>query len=55
MPRTAPATAPFIYVDSDVPAGQTLVEWRRERNLERASHRPAVVRALRRAVHPRRS
>jgi hypothetical protein len=43
------------YVECDVPPGQTLAEWRRERAAQapgprrRRSSRRAVVRALRRA------
>jgi hypothetical protein len=45
--------APLIYVETDVPAGQTLVEWRHERLLEQAAARSAARRALTRLVHPR--
>jgi hypothetical protein len=55
MTRTASTPAPFLYVETDVPAGQTLIEWRRERNLAQASHRSLVGRALRRAAHLPRS
>ncbi len=47
------AQATFLYVDSDVPAGQTLVQWRRERNLEQAARRRAARRGLHRLVHLR--
>ena len=30
MTSTAPASTSFAYIDSDIPDGQTLVEWRRE-------------------------
>jgi hypothetical protein len=30
----------FLYVDSDIPEGQTLVDWRRARNAAAAASRP---------------
>jgi hypothetical protein len=47
MTSTAPITsadlAPtsFAYVDCDVPAGQSLDEWRRQRDAARRAERPA--------------
>ena len=52
---SAATSAPFMYVESDVPMGQTLVEWRRERLLEQHNQRPALVRAARRLRHLHRS
>ncbi len=31
----------FAYVDCDIPDGQTLADWRRLRNAERAALRPS--------------
>ena len=42
------AAAPFLYVEVDVPEGQTLVEWRRAHN-PHLVNRP-VRRALRRVT-----
>ncbi|HEV2786506.1 MAG TPA: hypothetical protein VGV67_08975 [Solirubrobacteraceae bacterium] len=39
MTSTAPSSTAFLYVEADVPAGQTLVEWRRERHLARQAAR----------------
>ena len=36
---TAPTELSFLYVESDVPAGKTLREWRRERERERREAR----------------
>jgi hypothetical protein len=41
------ATAPFLYVASDVPEGMTLAEWRRRRHAA-AAHRSRVVVLVRR-------
>jgi hypothetical protein len=53
MSCTPSPQAPFLYVETDVPAGQTLVAWRRERNLEQAARRHPARRALRRLAHHR--
>jgi hypothetical protein len=46
MTPTSPSSTSFAYIDSDVPDGQTLVEWRRDRDAaRRAQRRPR--RALR--------
>ena len=56
MPATLLHTSAFLYVESDVPPGQTLVGWRRDRETARRSarrpgrfrprlHRPASLRA----------
>ena len=39
MSTTLPTETSFLYVDSDVPPGQTLREWRRERAEARAEAR----------------
>ena len=36
---TAPTELSFLYVESDVPAGKTLREWRRDRERERREAR----------------
>ena len=36
MSTTLPTETDFLYIDSDVPPGQTLREWRRERAEARA-------------------
>jgi hypothetical protein len=41
-----PAQPPFLYVDSDVPEGMTLVEWRRRRHRPRP-HRSRLLAAIR--------
>ena len=41
MTSTTPASTAFAYIDCDVPAEQTLVEWRREREAQRAAERPS--------------
>ena len=38
---TTPSATAFAYVESDVPAEQTLVEWRRERHAARQAERRA--------------
>ena len=35
MSTTVPTESGFLYVDTDVPPGQTLREWRRERAVAR--------------------
>lgn len=35
MTATPPSSTAFAYVESDVPADQTLVQWRRERRPDR--------------------
>ena len=39
MTSTAPSSTAFLYVEADVPADQTLVEWRRERHAARQAAR----------------
>ena len=46
MTPFAPTSTSFAYVESDIPAGQTLAEWRRDRELQRAAER-RVRRSLR--------
>lgn len=46
MNSTTRSSTAFAYVESDLAAGQTLVEWRRERHAARQTERP-VRRALR--------
>ena len=41
MTSTAPSSTAFLYVEADVRAGQTLVEWRRERHAARQAERTA--------------
>jgi hypothetical protein len=41
MTSTTPASTAFAYIDCDVPAEQTLVEWRREREAARQATRRA--------------
>ena len=41
MTSTTPASHAFSYIDCDVPADQTLAEWRRERDAARRAERPA--------------
>ena len=36
---TAPTELSFLYVESDVPPGKTLREWRRDRERERREER----------------
>jgi hypothetical protein len=44
---TKPSSTAFTYIDCDVPAEQTLVEWRRERDAVRqAQRRPRRLRRL---------
>jgi hypothetical protein len=44
---TKPSPTAFTYIDCDVPAEQTLVEWRRERDAVRqAQRRPRRLRRL---------
>lgn len=40
MTPSSPASTAFAYIDCDVPAGQTLAEWRRERDAARRAERP---------------
>ena len=41
MTYTPLSPTPFAYIQADVPAGQTLIEWRRERTAaKRAARRP---------------
>jgi hypothetical protein len=40
MTSTAPASTSFAYIDCDIPDGQTLVEWRRDRVAARRAERP---------------
>lgn len=41
MTSTTPSSNAFAYIDCDIPAGQTLAEWRRERDAaRRAGRRP---------------
>ena len=37
MTSTRFSPTPFAYIECDVPAGQTLVAWRRERDAARSS------------------
>ena len=39
MTSTTPSATAFLYVESDIPAEQTLVEWRRERQAARQTER----------------
>jgi len=39
MSTTAPTHTAFLYIDSDVPPGQTLREWRRDLERERREER----------------
>ena len=39
MTPFAPTSTSFAYVESDIPAEQTLVEWRRDREAQRAAER----------------
>jgi len=39
MTSTAPSSTSFAYIDCDIPDGQTLVEWRRDRNAARRAER----------------
>jgi hypothetical protein len=42
-----PTSTAFVYIDCDVPAEQTLAEWRRERDTaEPAQRRPLRLRRL---------
>lgn len=41
MTSTTPSATAFVYVESDIPAEQTLVEWRRERQAARQPERRA--------------
>jgi hypothetical protein len=41
MSSFVPTSTSFSYVESDIPAEQTLVEWRREREAQRAAERPS--------------
>ena len=41
MISTAPSSTAFLYVEADVPAGQTRGEWRRERDAARQAARTA--------------
>jgi PAP2 superfamily len=45
MAATAHSTAPLVYVESDIPEGVTVAEWRRSRRADEA-RRPSVVSAL---------
>ncbi len=49
MTSTTPSSTAFAYIDRDVPDGQTLAEWRRERNAARRAARrePRLLRLLR--------
>jgi len=53
MTSPTPSSHTFAYNDCDVPAEQTLTEWRRDRNAarraERAARRPVRLPRLRRA------
>ena len=40
MTSSSPSSTAFAYIDCDVPAGQTLVEWRRERDAARRAECP---------------
>ena len=41
MSSNAPSATAFLYAEADIPADQTLVEWRRERHVARqAQPRP---------------
>lgn len=52
MTSTTPSSTSFAYIDCDVPAEQTLAEWRRDRNAarhaERRARRPFRMPRLRR-------
>jgi hypothetical protein len=39
MTSTSPSSHAFAYIETDVPADQTLVEWRREREAARREKR----------------
>lgn len=41
MTTPTPSSTAFAYVETDVPAEQTLAEWRRERHAARKDERPA--------------
>lgn len=41
MTSTTPSSTAFAYIECDIPAEQTLVEWRRERDAARRAERPA--------------
>ena len=44
MTSTSPSSHAFAYIETDVPADQTLVEWRREREAaRRAERRPRRI------------
>lgn len=44
MTATTNTNGQFVYVDSDVPAGMTLAEWRRRDMVDvRVAHRPHAV------------
>jgi hypothetical protein len=49
MTATAPPTPPFLYVESDIPEGITLVEWRHRRH-EQDRRRSPIVAAVRRTL-----
>jgi hypothetical protein len=49
MTAIAPRSTSFAYVECDVPAEQTLVEWRRDREAMRAAER-GTPRTLRQRV-----
>jgi hypothetical protein len=40
------STAPLIYVDSDLPIGMTLVDWRRTRTAGRPRTRRSLLRRI---------
>lgn len=39
MTSNAPASTSFLYIECDIPAEQTLLQWRRERDAARAAAR----------------
>jgi hypothetical protein len=53
MTSSAPSSTSFAYIQCDVPAEQTLVEWRRDRDAARAAER-AVRRTMRQRLWPAR-
>jgi len=54
MTSTSPSSTSFAYIDSDVPDGQTLVEWRRDRDAaRRAQRRPRRALGLSRLLRVR--
>lgn len=54
MTTTTPSSNAFAYIDCDVPAEQTLAEWRRGRDAERrAERRPRRTLRLTRALRIR--